>query len=736
MKSIVLNVVGMTCAVCVGAVEKAVAGVDGVNSVNVNLANGKLKAEYDENKTNIDEIKNAVVNAGYGIGENNADGADNNMKSMLKRLIISTVFALPLFYISMGYMLGLYIPEFINPVSHAVRYTTFQLILSFACIINGRHFFIKGFKTLIKGTPTMDTLVASGCGAAFVFGCYMLIDMFVSKTYHNVHNLYFESIGMIITLVMLGKYLEARSKNKTACALNKLIDYMPKTATVIIEGEKITIEIEHISKGDIVAVGVGEQIPVDGKIVNGNSTVDESMLTGESIPREKSIGDSVYAGTINRLGYLEVEVETASDSTVLAGIINMVEQATMSKPHIAHIADRVCAVFVPAVISVAIISSFIWIICGADFEFALNIFISVLVIACPCALGLATPTAVTTAVGKGAENGILIRDAVSLELLSKVDTFVFDKTGTITVGKPYVTDVVTADGISKNKLIEEIVAAEIASGHPLSSAIMAYCDDNNLEKINFDDFEAIPGMGIKFTSGDDVYFVGNKKLMTEKGIATDDKNIDILSSQGKAIIIVSKNNNHCGIVAVSDTIRSSSESAVSILNKTGIKTMLLSGDNKLSTAFAAKKIGVKEYISDVLPNEKADCISKLKHSGCTVAMTGDGINDSVALTTADVGIAMGGGSEIAVEAADIVIMNDDIMSIVKTYNLSKIAMKNIKQNLFFAFVYNALLIPVAAGILIPLFNISLNPMIASAAMAMSSVSVVTNALRIKSKKLL
>ncbi len=634
MATIILNITGMTCAVCVGAVEKAVSGVEGVSSVSVNLTNGKMKAVFDDSKTTADAIKAAVFSAGYGIDDKQNNTVDT--RTMLKRLIISAVFTLPLFYISMGYMMGMYIPQFIHPSSYPVRYTALQLILALACMINGRQFFIKGFKTLVAGTPTMETLVATGSGAAFIYGVYMLIDMCISNSYHNAHNLYFESIGMIITLVMFGKYLETKSKNKTASALNKLIEYMPKTATVVIEGEKITLEIEHISKGDIVVVGVGEQIPVDGKIVLGNSTVDESMLTGESIPKEKNIGDSVYAGTINRLGYLEIEVETASDQTVLAGIINMVEQAAISKPRIADIADRVCAVFVPSVIVISVISALIWLAFGAGLEFSLNIFISVLVIACPCALGLATPTAVTTAIGKGAENGILIRDAMALELLSKVSTVVFDKTGTLTEGKPCVTDIITSGGTDKHELIKEITAAEKASGHPLSDAISAFCSENKLEEYHFDSFEAIPGMGIKFTSGSNEYYAGNKKMMENNCITADFNQADILSAQGKAIIFIAKNGVYSGMIAVSDTVRSMSKNAITTLNSYGIKTMLVSGDNKLSTAFMAKKLGVSDYVSDVLPDEKANCISILKQKGECVAMTGDGINDSVALTTADV----------------------------------------------------------------------------------------------------
>ncbi len=735
MASATLNVTGMTCAVCVRAVEKAVYELNGVQTVNVNLTTGKLKVVYDEKSLDVDAVKQAVICAGYGIAENLNVNTDTS-KVLLKRLIISAIFAIPLFYISMGHMIGMYVPQFINPMYHPMRYTFLQFVLSLCCIINGKSFFIKGTKTLLKGLPTMDTLVASGAGAAFVYGIYMAIDMYFNKAYHNVHNLYFESIGMIITLIMLGKYLESKSKSKTTSALNKLIDYMPKTATVVVEGEKITLEIEHISKGDIVAVGVGEKIPVDGKIVLGYSTVDESMLTGESIPKEKAKGDTVYAGTVNMLGYLEIEVETASDKTVLAGIINMVEDAAVSKPHIADIADRVCAVFVPVVISLAFLFAIIWLLFGQTFEFALNIFISVLVIACPCALGLATPTAVTTAVGKGAENGILIRDAKALELLSKTNMVVFDKTGTLTEGKPSVTDILTIDGYDKNEMIKEIAAAERASGHPLSDAVIEYCLLNGIEQYPFDHFESIPGMGIKFSSDENIYFAGNMRLLEQNDIDVAKKDIDNLSAQGKAVILVAKNNKYIGVIAVSDTVREGSYDAVQMLNKMNIGTMLLSGDNKLSTAYTAKNLGVTQFVADVLPDGKADCINKLKNCGKCVAMAGDGINDSVALTSADVGIAVGSGSEIAIEAADVVIINDDIISVVKCIKLGRFAMKNIKQNLFFAFVYNTLLIPVAGGVLIPLFDISLNPMIASAAMALSSVSVVTNALRIKSKKLI
>ena len=732
MKDIILTVTGMTCAVCSNTVQKAISKLDGVSGVTINLTNGKTKVIYDENKVMPGDIKSAVISAGYGINDGNNNVQDDF--ALPKTLVISAVFGGILFYVSMGHMMGLPIPKFISPEYHPVLYTLLQLILALVVIINGKQFFVKGIKALLLKNPTMDTLVATGSGSAFIYGVYMLINMIITNNYHNVHNLYFESVGMIITLIMFGKYLESKSKRKTDTALKKLIEYMPKTATIVIEGEKITLEIEHISKGDVVCVNAGEQIPVDGVVVNGSSTVDESLLTGESLPKEKLLGDTVFAGTLNMLGYMEIEVQNASDDTVLSGITKMVEEASVSKPQISHIADRVCAVFVPSVILIAFVSALIWIIFGKDIEFALNIFISVLVIACPCALGLATPTAVTTAIGKGASSGILIRDAKAIEALKNVDTVVFDKTGTLTKGKPTVSDIITID-FDKNELIRIIAGAERASGHPLGGAVIDYCKKHNIKEATFEDVKTFPGKGIEFTCEGSLYIAGNKKLLQQNNINVVCDDADILSSRGNALIYVAKDGVFVGVVGVSDELRDSSLTAMNILNSMKIDTILLTGDNKLCAAYTSEQLNIKRYIADVLPTQKADCITDIRNQGHTVAMTGDGINDSVALMTADVGIAIGSGSEIAIEAADIVIMNDDVTSVAKSVKLAKIAMKNIKQNLFFAFVYNVVLIPVAAGVLVPLFGITLNPMIASAAMALSSVSVVTNALRIKKYKL-
>lgn len=732
MADVVLIVTGMTCAVCASTVEKALLKVEGVSDVTVNITNGKTKVIFDDNAATVELLKSAVVSAGYGISEGNSLVEDAS--DMLKKLIISFIFGGILFYISMGHMMGLPLPHFIHPSYHPVIYTTLQMILALVVIINGRHFFVKGAKSLISGSPTMDTLVSTGAGASFIYGVYMLCDMVLRSNYHNVHNLYFESVGMIITLVMFGKYLESKSKSKTDSALKKLIEYMPKTATLVIEGEKITVEIEHISKGDIVAVNAGEMIPVDGVIVKGTTNVDQALLTGESLPLEKLTGDKVFAGTINLLGYIEIQVENASQSTVLSGIVNMVEQAALSKPHIAHIADRVCAVFVPCVIGIALVSSIIWLIAGKNIEFVLNIFISVLVIACPCALGLATPTAVTTSVGKGATEGILIRDAGAMESIKNIDTVVFDKTGTLTVGKPRVTEIYTVN-YDKQLLIKQIFGPERASGHPLGSAIEQYCLENDIKESEFDNLEIIPGGGIKFTCDNSQFVAGNKKFLTQNGIDVCDNVSDELSGRGNALIYVAKGESYIGLVAVSDQLRNSSADGIKLLKLMGIDTVLLTGDNSLCAKYTSQQLGIDKYISDVLPQHKAEYINKLKTEGHFVAMIGDGINDSVALTCADVGIAISSGSEIAIESADVVIMNDDVTSVAKAIKLGKATMKNIKQNLFFAFVYNSLLIPVAAGILIPVWGITLNPMIASAAMALSSVSVVTNALRIKKIKL-
>lgn len=742
MKKSQLTVTGMSCAVCAGNVEKTVKGLDGVVSASVNLASAKLSVEYDEEKINLDGIISAIEGAGYGANndsfEKNFEKRQKEADGIFKRFVFSLVFTAPLFYVSMGHMLGAPVPNVINPSVNPLNFALIQLVLSLGAVCAGIGFYTRGYTNLVKLRPNMDTLVAVGTSAAFLYGLYVTLDMIVhpENASRNAHNLYFESVGVIITLILMGRFLEGRSKLKTNNALMKLIDMAPKKARVLRNGEEIELEVEKIIMGDIVLVSPGEKISVDGIVDEGTSTVDEAMLTGESVPAEKTVGDKVFAGCMNKYGYLKIKTTEVSGGTFLAQITRMVEAASGSKPQIAKLADVISGYFVPTVISIAVAAGLIWLLITKDVSFAINIFISVMVIACPCALGLATPTAVIVSVGRAATMGILVKDSSALEILSKVDTVVFDKTGTLTEGKPKVTDVIAVNGFSEGELISYVASAEKVSEHPLSEAVVAYADEKGEKFYDVEEFEAVAGRGIRAKINGRNLLLGNRALMEENGIEFNlEKETSKLASGGKTPVIVAIDGELVGIIGAMDTVKPEAKATVSNLHAIGKKAVVLTGDNKYVAQAVASELDADDVIYEVLPNEKADKIKLLQAQGQTVAMVGDGINDSVAIMTADVGISVGSATEIALESSDIVIMKNDLLDIIQAIKLSNATLKNIRQNLFFAFVYNSLLIPLAFGILYEPFGILLNPMIAAGAMALSSVSVVTNALRLRKIKL-
>lgn len=738
MRKANFTVTGMSCAACSASVEKSVASLNGVKSAAVNLTSGKLSVEYDDSVLCEKDIEIAVTKIGFGVNHDSFEKTLKNktvdVRRMLIRLMVSAVFAVPLFYISMGHMVGLPVFKFIEPSIHPKTYALIQLILAVGCMCAGHKFYTNGYKNLFGLRPNMDTLVAVGTTSAFVYGAVLIADMFINGANHT-HNLYFESVGVIITLILLGRYLENRSKLRTNDAIKKLMELTPKKATVIRNSEKTVVDIKDIKKGDIVFILPGEKIPVDGCVVEGSTTVDESMLTGESIPVEKAVGDKVFAGCINKYGHIKAESLVTSEETVISQIISMVEEASGSKPEIARLADKICGVFVPSVIAAALITAVIWLLIGAPVATVINRFVSVLVIACPCALGLATPTAVIVSVGRAASEGILVKDANAMEKLNMVDTFVFDKTGTLTKGEPKITDVCLCGTIDEKSAIEYAVSVEAVSEHPLSDAVYEYALEKGIREKAVTDFEAVSGKGIKACVDGDTVVFGNKLLMEENNIL-DEYNAasDKLVSEGKTLMLLAVNGRLEAVIAAKDVMKDDAADMISKLKKANKKTVLLTGDNKTVAAAMAKDLGIESIFAEVLPDGKSEKVSALQNKGHIVAMIGDGINDSVALTKADVGISVGSGTQVALEAADIVIMKDNLTDIVSALNISCATIRNIKQNFFFAFVYNTVLIPVAAGAL-NFAGITLDPMIAAMAMALSSVSVVLNALRLKKIKI-
>ncbi|MFT8313797.1 MAG: heavy metal translocating P-type ATPase [Clostridium sp.] len=737
----ILKIEGMTCAACVKAVERACKKLDGVLEANVNIATEKLNITFEPSKVRVGDIKKAIEKAGYKALEEETtvdtdrEKKEKQIKAIWKRFVISAIFAVPLLIVAMGPMIlewfNIGLPMNISPMMHPKIYGVIELALVLPIIIEGRKYFIIGFRSLIKLSPNMDSLVALGTSAAFLYSLYGVIEELFLGT--GEIQLYFESAGVILTLITLGKYMEAVSKGKTSEAIKKLMGLAPKTATIIRDAKEIEIPIDEVEINDIVIVKPGEKMPVDGEVVEGNTSVDESMLTGESIPVEKNIGDKIIGASINKNGSIKYKVTKVGKDTALSQIIKLVEDAQGSKAPIAKLADIISGYFVPVVMTLAIIASLAWLISGKSGVFSLTIFISVLVIACPCALGLATPTAIMVGTGKGAEYGVLIKSGVALETSHKIQTIVFDKTGTITEGKPKVTDIIVTEGINEKDIIKIAASAEKRSEHPLGEAIVKRAEEDAVELIDVSDFKAIPGHGIEVNVDSKIILLGNKKLMDSSGISLTgfEEESDRLAREGKTPMYIASKEKLMGIIAVADIVKENSKKAIEKLHKMGVEVAMITGDNKKTAEAIAKQVGIDRVLSEVLPQDKANEVKKLQAEGKKVAMVGDGINDAPALAQADIGIAIGSGTDVAMESADIVLMRSDLMDVPTAIELSKKTIKNIKENLFWAFGYNILGIPVAMGILYLFGGPLLNPIIAALAMSFSSVSVLTNALRLK-----
>lgn len=741
-KEIIIPIEGMTWAACTRTVDRAINKLEGIEFVNVNIATNKATIVYDTQKVRISEIKGAIKKAGYNpleIEQNNKVDYDKENKNkeivkLKKRFVLAVIFAIPLLYIAMGPMIGMPLPSSINPSNNPLNFALIQMALVIPIVIGGYKFYTVGISSIFRKSPNMDTLVAMGTGAAIIYSVYATYKISIGDVVY-AHNLYFESGGVIIALISLGKYLESVSKGKTSEAIKKLMGLAPKTAIVIKENQEIEIPIEEVEVGDVVIIKPGDKIPVDGEIVEGNTSIDEAMLTGESIPVEKNKGDKVIAGSINKQGFIKFKATKVGNDTALAQIIKLVEEAQGSKAPIAKMADVVSSYFVPIVSGIAVIASLVWYISGKSPAFSLSIFIAVMVIACPCALGLATPTAIMVGTGKGAEYGVLIKGGKSLERAHKIETIIFDKTGTITEGKPTVTDILTID-IDKMKLLQIAASAEKGSEHPLGEAIVKAFEKENIEIIKMDHFKAIVGHGIEVILDNKNVLLGNKKLMKDRNIdlSTLEEASNKLASEGKTPMYISIDNQLAGIIAVADIVKKSSKEAIKKLHDMGIEVVMITGDNKKTAQAIAKQVGIDRVFSEVLPEDKANNIKKIQQEGKVVAMVGDGINDAPALAQSDIGIAIGSGTDVAMESADIVLMKSDLMDVPTAINLSKSTIKNIKENLFWAFFYNILGIPLAAGVFYALGGPKLNPMFAGAAMSLSSVSVVANALRLRNFK--
>lgn len=769
------DVTGMTCSACSSHVEKSVGKLTGVENVSVNLLTNSMQVEFDENKLDTAGIIKAVEDAGYGAAvkdehaksgaktsgqsgsqENNGLSAvEQNVKNMKKRLIVSLIFWIPLMYVSMGHMIyqWLNIPmppftmNFLHRNENAITYAFTQFLLLLPILIANQKYFKNGFKTLWHRSPNMDSLIAIGAGAAILYGIFAIYrigyamghgDMMVVHQY--AHDLYFESAGTILTLITIGKYLETKSKGKTSEAITKLLNLAPKTVTAVRDGVEQVVDAADVEKGEIFLVKPGESVAVDGIVLEGKSSFDESAITGESIPVPKQEGDTIVSASINKSGLIRAKATKVGEDTTIAQIIRLVEEASSSKAPIAKMADKIAGVFVPAVITIALITGVIWLISGATFEFAMSTAIAVLVISCPCALGLATPVAIMVGTGKGAENGILIKSGDALETAHQIDTVVLDKTGTITQGKPVVTDIICAAGknADKTQLLQIAGSLEKGSEHPLAEAIVNYCLTNNISLEKVTDFNALFGKGIEGTMSGTHYYAGNEKMMEEKGISlsTEQKNqIQALAKQGRTPLLFADEKQFLGIVAVADVVKPTSKEAVQKFRDYGIHVIMLTGDNEVTAQAIKEQVGIDEVVAGVLPTQKEEKISALKQAGHKVAMIGDGVNDAPALASADVGIAIGAGTDVAIESADIVLMKNDLLDAVGAVKLSKAVIRNIKENLFWAFFYNSIGIPLAAGVLYPLFQIKLNPMFGAAAMSLSSVCVVSNALRLRWVKL-
>ncbi|WP_019786078.1 heavy metal translocating P-type ATPase [Streptococcus sobrinus] len=736
---------GMTCASCVATVENAVKKLPGMTSCSVNLTTEKMAVSYDDSQVNQEKIEQAVADAGYGAklfvqgqAASQEEREEKRLAGMKQRLIWSTIFTLPLLYISMGSMMGLPLPAFLEAASHPLTFTLVQLALTLPVMAIGWHFYRTGFKTLFKGHPNMDSLVAVATTAAFLYSLASTYHVFLGHA-HHVHQLYFESVAVILTLITLGKFFETLSKGRTSEAIKKLMHLSAKEALVVRDGQEILLPIEELVLGDQVLVKPGQKIPVDGQVLSGHSSVDESMLTGESIPVEKAIGDQVYGGSINSQGVLTIETQKLGKDTLLSQIIKLVEDAQATKAPIAKIADQVSGVFVPVVMGIALVTGLAWFFLGdQSFSFALTVAVSVLVIACPCALGLATPTAIMVGTGLAAKNGILFKSGDSLELAHQVDTIVFDKTGTLTRGKPELVSLTSyqADW-NREQLLRAVASLEAQSSHPISQALVDKAKEEGLSLSAVQDFENLAGFGLKGQVAGQELLVGNKALMEKEEVDLSSAQADFvqLTQEGQTPIFVASQGQLLGLLGVADQLKPDSQAAIQALQAKGIEVVMLTGDNEQTAQAIAQEAGINRVISQVLPDQKAQAIADLQAAGKKIAMVGDGINDAPALALADLGIAMGAGTDIAIESADIVLMKPDLLDVVKTLAISQATIKTIKFNLFWAFIYNILAIPVAMGVLYLFGGPLLNPMLAGLAMSFSSVSVVLNSLGLNYRKI-
>ena len=758
MKKQQFTITGMTCSACSARVEKAVTKVDGTKDVSVNLLTNSMQLEYDEQKTSVPAIIKAVVDAGYGAsvkGKQAAakaapqeDPVKKSIAEMKHRLVWSIAFLLPTMYISMHglfeKLFGLPVPQIVGAVfdgpQNAIVFAFSQFLLVLPIMYLNRRYYIAGFRNLFRGAPNMDSLVGMGSMAAALFGAFAIFrmgwgfghgDMALVQEYST--NLYFESAGMIVTLITVGKYLEARAKGQTSKALEKLMDLAPKQACVVRGGVEQTIPAEELVAGDEIVVRPGERIPADGVVLSGTTSVDESAITGEPIPVEKQAGDKVTSATINKQGAIHFSAERVGEDTTISQIIRLVDEASASKAPIARMADKIAGVFVPAVIAIAVIAGGIWLAMGASVEFAFSIAICILVISCPCALGLATPVAIMVGTGKGAENGILIKSGEALEIAQSVDTVVMDKTGTITEGRPEVTVIVTADGVAEQQLLSLAAGLEQGSEHPLAEAVMTAAKAKGIAPQAMTDFRALFGRGVEAKADGHTYAAGNAKLMEEKGVDLKayEAQLAAFADDGCTPLIFAEDDRVIGILAAADVEKATSREAIARFHEMGIEVVMLTGDNARTAEAIRRRMGIEKVIAGVLPENKAAHIKKLQSEGHRVAMIGDGINDAPALAQADLGIAIGAGTDVAIESADAVLMKSDLLDAVSAIRLSKAVLKNIKENLFWALIYNVICIPLAAGILYPAFGIKLSPVIGAAAMSLSSVCVVMNALRLR-----
>ncbi|MBN2544784.1 MAG: copper-translocating P-type ATPase [Spirochaetes bacterium] len=741
----VIPIQGMHCASCVNTIEKTLKSLNGINEASVNLATEKAYVKFNPDEIRLFQINDAINKTGYKAVENEEE-SDYDLDALRKkkeikkswmRFWMSALFSLPLLYIAMVPMIQwikLPFPNILDPMNNPLIYALTELFLVIPVIYVGRSFYTHGFKTLLNRSPNMDTLIALGTMSAFFYSLYSTVQIWL-KNFDHVNYLYYETAGVIITLILLGKSLELTSKGKTSEVIKKLFNLAPKKVLAVINGKEVEISIKDVIKNDILRVRPGEKIPVDGVVIEGYTSVDESMLTGESLPVEKTIGDRVIGATINKNGSILFRVEKVGKETALAQIIKLIEDAQSSKAPIAKLADIVSGYFVPIVMIIALLSGIVWLIAGKDFVFALKIFTAVLVIACPCALGLATPTALMVGTGRGAENGILIKSGEALEIAHSIDTVVFDKTGTLTQGKPVVTDIFTFNGINEKDLLSLTASCEKNSEHPLAEAVVSEALKRKIGLKKVKHFKIVPGHGFIAEVSSSRIFAGNKNFMDKNNIKINNNDLQEkimkLEKEGKTIIYIAINNKLSGLIAAADTLKTSSVKAIKDLKAKGITTIMLTGDNRRTANAIAGLLGIDKVISEVLPDDKSREIKKLMNNGFKVAMIGDGINDAPALAQADLGIAIGSGTDVAMESADIVLMHSELTDVIKAFNLSRFTLRNIKQNLFWAFGYNVVLIPVAAGLLTIFGGPQLSPMLAAAAMSLSSVSVVTNALRLK-----